>query len=49
MSLILAESQNLVEKEQVPETMQLTGHKAAVYSLDFSHDGEYMASAGFDR
>ena len=29
--------------------MQLLGHKAAVYSLDFSPDGEYMASAGFDR
>ena len=29
--------------------MQLLGHKAAVYSLDYSHDGEYMASAGFDR
>jgi Prp8 binding protein len=33
----------------VPETLQLTGHKAAVYALEFAPNGSYMASGGFDR
>ena len=31
------------------ENLQLTGHKAAVYKIEISPNGSYMASGGFDR
>lgn len=30
-------------------TMQLTGHQGEIYTMKFSSDGQYLASAGFDR
>jgi WD40 repeat protein len=53
MDLVLRNtSSDLVQKDdldQLPTNLQLTGHKAQVYSLDFHKDGNYLASAGFDR
>ena len=49
-------SKDLIEKKQVikshnfdePVKLQ-SGHKAAIYSIDFSPCGNYLASGGFDR
>jgi len=36
------------ERKPMP-TMQLTGHQSEIYTLKFSPDGDYLASAGNDR
>jgi Prp8 binding protein len=37
------------EKKLGPQTFQLTGHLGEIYTMKFSSDGQYLASAGHDR
>jgi Prp8 binding protein len=37
------------QKKPQNQATQLVGHQGEIYTLQFSHDGEYIASAGFDR
>jgi len=37
------------QKKLATSTMQLSGHLSEIYSMKFSTDGQYLASAGFDR
>jgi Prp8 binding protein len=36
-------------KKLAASTMQLTGHQGEIYTMKYSSDGQYLASAGFDR
>src|SRR5688572_8605239 len=35
--------------KRTKDERQLTGHKAGVYDIEFSHDGKLLASAGADK
>ena len=47
-SMPLTAYQGAPERKPMP-TMQLTGHQSEIYTLKFSPDGDYLASAGNDR